>query len=155
MISYLRSRRSIVRLEFRGVVPRRELFIDILKVGAPGLCNIAITNMSVAALTGIAGQLGPETAIGYAMGARLEYILQPVAFGLGTAIVAMVGTNWGARQYRRAREIAWTGAATVALLCGIGSAPSTSASSGRSTSASGWALGCSTSPRASAVALRR
>ena len=52
------------------------------------------------------------------MGARLEYIMQPVAFGFGTAIVAMVGTNWGAQQYRRAREIAWTGAATVALLCG-------------------------------------
>jgi Na+-driven multidrug efflux pump len=30
----------------------------------------------------------------------------------------MVGTNWGAQQYRRAREIAWTGAATVAALCG-------------------------------------
>jgi len=122
MIGYLRSRRAIVRLKFRGVMPRRELFADILKVGVPGLCNIAITNMSVAVLTGIAGQLGPETAIGYAMGARLEYILQPVAFGFGTAIVAMVGTNWGARQYRRARETAWTGAATVALLCGtIGS----------------------------------
>jgi MATE family, multidrug efflux pump len=118
MIGYLRSRRSIVRLKFRGVMPRRELFTDILKVGTPGLLNIAITNLSVAVLTGIAGQLGPETAIGYAMGARLEYILQPVAFGFGTAIVAMVGTNWGARQYRRAREIAWTGAATVALLCG-------------------------------------
>ena len=49
---------------------------------------------------------------------RLEYIMQPVAFGFGTAIVAMVGTNWGAQQYRRAREIAWTGAATVAVLCG-------------------------------------
>src|SRR5262249_21777954 len=90
----------------------------ILKVGVPGLLNTAITNLSVALLTGIAGQLGPETAIGYAMGARLEYILQPVAFGFGTAIVAMVGTNWGARQYGRARAIAWTGAATVALLCG-------------------------------------
>jgi len=97
---------------------RWELFTDILKVGVPGLLNIAITNLSVAVLTGIAGRLGPETAIGYAMGARLEYILQPVAFGFGTAIVAMVGTNWGAQQYRRAREIAWTGAATVALLCG-------------------------------------
>jgi len=118
MIGYLRSRRSIVRLKFRGVVPRWELFTDILKVGVPGLLNISITNLSVAVLTGIAGQLGPETAIGYAMGARLEYILQPVAFGFGTAIVAMVGTNWGARQYRRAREIAWTGAATIALLCG-------------------------------------
>ena len=52
------------------------------------------------------------------MGARLEYIMQPIAFGFGTAIVAMVGTNWGAQQYRRAREIAWTGATTVALVCG-------------------------------------
>ena len=29
----------------------------------------------------------------------------------------MVGTNWGAKQYRRARAIAWTGGATVALAC--------------------------------------
>ena len=105
-------------MNFRGVTPRWELFADILKVGVPGLINIAITNLSVVVLTGIAGQLGRDTALGYAMGARLEYIQQPVAFGFGTAIVAMVGTNWGAAQYRRAREIAWTGAATVALVCG-------------------------------------
>jgi Na+-driven multidrug efflux pump len=52
------------------------------------------------------------------MGARLEYVLQPIAFGVGTTIVALVGTNWGARQYRRARAIAWTGAALVAGVCG-------------------------------------
>jgi len=118
MICYLRSPRALVRLNFGGVMPRWELFADILKVGAPGLINTAITNLSVVVLTGIAGQLGAEAAIGYAMGARLEYILQPVAFGFGTAIVAMVGTNWGGRQYSRARKIAWTGATTVALLCG-------------------------------------
>jgi Na+-driven multidrug efflux pump len=95
------------------------LFADILKVGVPGLLNIAITNLSVIVLTGIAGQLGRDTALGYAMGARLEYIQQPIAFGFGTAIVAMVGTNWGARQYRRAREIAWTGATMVAVVCGM------------------------------------
>jgi Na+-driven multidrug efflux pump len=117
MIWYLRSR-AIVRLNFRGVTPRWELFADILKVGVPGLINIAITNLSVVLLTGIAGQMGRDAAVGYAMGARLEYILQPVAFGFGTALVAMVGTNWGAGQYCRAREIAWTGAATVAALCG-------------------------------------
>src|SRR5215467_9321909 len=116
MIWYLRSH-AIVRLNFRGMAPRWELFADILKVGVPGLINIAITNLSVVVLTGIAGQLGRDTALGYAMGARLEYILQPVAFGFGTATVAMVGTNWGAQQYRRAREIAWTGATTVALVC--------------------------------------
>jgi putative MATE family efflux protein len=117
MIWYLRSR-AIVRLNFRGVTPRWELFADILKVGVPGLINIAITNLSVVLLTGIAGQLGRDTALGYAMGARLEYIQQPVAFGFGTAIVAMVGTNWGAKQYSRARQIAWTGATIVAGVCG-------------------------------------
>jgi len=117
MIWYLRSR-AIVRLNFRGVTPRWELFADILKVGVPGLINIAITNLSVVVLTGIAGQLGRDTALGYAMGARLEYIMQPIAFGFGSAMVAMVGTNWGARQYRRAREIAWTGAMTIAAVCG-------------------------------------
>jgi putative MATE family efflux protein len=118
MIGYLRSSRSIVRLNFRGMTPRWELFADILKVGVPGLVNTAITNLSVVILTGIAGQFGPEAAIGYAMGARLEYIMQPIAFGFGTAMVAMVGTNWGARQYSRARQIAWTGSVTIAVVCG-------------------------------------
>src|SRR4051812_39817531 len=110
MIAYLRSSRSIVRLNFCGMAPRWEIFADVLKVGVPGLVNTGITNLSVVVLTGIAGQFGPQAAIGYAMGARLEYIMQPVAFGFGTAIVAMVGTNWGAGQYDRARRIAWTGA---------------------------------------------
>jgi Na+-driven multidrug efflux pump len=118
MIAYLRSSRSIVRLNFNGGAPRWALFADILKVGVPGLLNTAITNLSVVVLTGIAGQFGRDAALGYAMGARLEYIMQPIAFGFGTAIVAMVGTNWGAQQYGRARRIAWTGAATIALLCG-------------------------------------
>jgi putative MATE family efflux protein len=119
MIAYLSSSRSLVRLTFRGRVPRWELFADVFKVGVPGLINTAITNLSVVVLTGIAGQFGPEAAIGYAMGARLEYIMQPIAFGFGTAIVAMVGTNWGARQYDRARQIAWMGAGIIAVVCGV------------------------------------
>jgi putative MATE family efflux protein len=118
MIVYLRSSRSIIRLRFFGQALRWSLFADILKVGVPGLINTAITNLAVVVLTGVAGQFGPEAAIGYAMGARLEYIMQPIAFGFGTAIVAMVGTNWGAQQYDRARRIAWTGAALIALICG-------------------------------------
>jgi MATE family, multidrug efflux pump len=117
LLAYLRSSRSLVTLAFGGITLQWGLFADILKVGLPGLINVIITNLSVVLLTGIAGRLGREVAIGYAMGARLEYILIPLAFGFGTAIVAMVGTNWGAKQYRRAREIAWAGGATVAVAC--------------------------------------
>jgi putative MATE family efflux protein len=118
-IWYLRSGGSLLKLSFRGVTPRWDLFADILKVGVPGLINTAITNLSVVALTAVAARLGRDAAIGYAMGARLEYVLQPIAFGFGTALVAMVGTNWGARHYRRARAIAWTGATIVAAVCGV------------------------------------
>ena len=55
---YLHSGRAPVRLTFRGMAPRRELFADILKVGVPGLVNTAITNLSVAVLTGISAPHG-------------------------------------------------------------------------------------------------
>src|SRR5882757_6479205 len=97
LFAYLRSSRSLVTLAFRGVSLQWRLFAEILKVGIPGLINVSITNLSVLLLTGIAGHLGREVAIAYAMGARLEYILIPLAFGFGTTIVAMVGTNWGAK----------------------------------------------------------
>ncbi len=114
----LRKTDSLVRLAFRGVRYRWELFREFFSVGIPGLVNVAINNLTVVCLTGIAGRLGKEAAVGYALGARLEYIMIPLAFGFGTAVVAMVGTNWGAKQYGRAQAIAWTGAATVALACG-------------------------------------
>src|SRR5262249_18923363 len=117
LIAYLRSSRSLATLSFRDVPLQWPLFAEILKVGVPGLINVIITNLSVVLLTGIAGHLGREVAIGYAMGARLEYILIPLGFGFGTAIVAMVGTNWGARRHRRAYEIAWTGGTTVGAAC--------------------------------------
>jgi putative MATE family efflux protein len=118
LLGYLRKPDSVVKLELRGTALQWKFFAEILKVGVPGMLNVAITNLSVVVLTAIAGHLGQATAIGYAMGARLEYILIPIAFGFGTAIVAMVGTNWGAKKFERARRIAWTGGITVAIACG-------------------------------------
>ncbi len=118
LLAHLRASTALVTLALRGVTLQWKLFSEILKVGIPGMLNVGITNLSVVILTGIAVHLGQETAIGYAMGARLEYILIPLAFGFGTAIVSMVGTNWGAGQFHRARQIAWTGGVTVALACG-------------------------------------
>jgi len=118
LLNHLRRPDSLVKLEVRRAAFQWTLFAEILKVGVPGMLNVAITNLSVVVLTAIAARLGQSTAIGYAMGARLEYILIPLAFGFGTAIVAMVGTNWGAKQFERARRIAWTGGITIAVACG-------------------------------------
>jgi Na+-driven multidrug efflux pump len=108
-----------VRLTFSRLPRQWALYKEFFRVGIPGMMNTAINNLVVIVLTGVAGHLGRDAALGYAMGARLEYIMIPLAFGFGTALVAMVGTNWGANHQQRARTIAWVGAGTVAAACGV------------------------------------
>jgi Na+-driven multidrug efflux pump len=79
---------------------------------------VAITSGTVIALTAVAGRLGRDAQVGYAVAARLEYVIIPLSFTFGMALVAMVGTNWGARLHARARRVGWTGAALSAGTCG-------------------------------------
>jgi Na+-driven multidrug efflux pump len=115
---YLRGARSPVRLRFAGIEYRWPLLRDFLVVGIPGIVNVSVNNMGVALLMAIAAHLGKEAQLGYAIGARLEFVVIPLAFVFGTALVAMVGTNCGARQYERARRIAWTGGLVAGSACG-------------------------------------
>jgi putative MATE family efflux protein len=118
LLWYLRSPRSLVALGFRGVAFQWPLLREFFRVGVPGMLNVAITNLTVVALTAAAGHLSRDASIAYAMGARLEYIIIPLGFGIGTGIVALIGTNSGAKQYARARAIAWSGGMVAAAFCG-------------------------------------
>jgi Na+-driven multidrug efflux pump len=67
-------------------------------------------------VTGAVGVFGIDALAGYGTASRLDYIMIPLMFGLGTALVTIVGTNVGAGQVARARRIAWTGAIFAALV---------------------------------------
>ncbi|HZT51149.1 MAG TPA: MATE family efflux transporter, partial [Stellaceae bacterium] len=54
---------------------------------------------------------------GYGTGSRLEYLLVPLVFGLGTPLVALVGTNIGAEQRARALRAGWIGAGLAFGVC--------------------------------------
>ena len=111
LLLYLASGRDLVRLTLRGARLRWRLFRDILRVGVPGALNTVQTNLTVVVLTGLIGAFGTTALAGYGMGVRLEYLQIPLVFGLGSALVAMVGTNVGAGHHLRARRIAFVGAA--------------------------------------------
>jgi putative MATE family efflux protein len=115
LAGYLISGRSLVRL-----VPtlrfERGLFAQILRVGGPSLVNNVMTNLTVVLLTALVGPFGTFALAGYGMGVRLEYLLIPLVFGFGSALVTMVGTNFGAGQPARARRVAWTGALIAAAV---------------------------------------
>jgi putative MATE family efflux protein len=113
LLRYLALGRGGVTLR---IVPlRARLFWDILGVGLPSALGSVQTNLTVALVTGAVGLFGTDALAGYGMASRLDYVLIPLLFGLGTAVVTMVGTNIGAHQVERARRIAWIGAAIGAL----------------------------------------
>ena len=119
LAAYIASGRSIVH--FRRSHLRRALFADILRVGAVASVTTLQTTLTVALTTalvgGAAGEGGGGDAIaGYGTGSRLEYLLIPLAFGLGAPLVALVGTNIGAGQRGRALRVALTGGGIAFVL---------------------------------------
>jgi Na+-driven multidrug efflux pump len=108
---YVATGRSVVRPRLRGFRLRRDLLVDILRVGAVGAIATIATNVSIAIATGFAGAHGTVAIAGYGTAARVEYLLVPLVFGFGGPLVAIVGTCMGAGQRRRALQATWTGAA--------------------------------------------
>jgi len=103
---HMRSARSVLRLEGGRLEWRH--FRDILGVGLPSAAGTVVANLTVVVTTGLVGTFGGAAIAGYGLASRLDYILIPLLFALGTACVTMVGTNMGAGQFERARRIAWT-----------------------------------------------
>jgi putative MATE family efflux protein len=112
LIVYMRSARSPLRLGQHRLEWR--LFKDILGVGIMSAVGSAQMNITVAVITSLVGVFGTGALAGYGIASRLDYLLIPLLFGLGTAVVTMVGTNVGAGNVTRARKIAWTGALLAA-----------------------------------------
>ncbi len=105
---YVVSGRNLAR--WRLAPLRWALFRRILVVGATGSISSLQTTATVGLATAmVAGIAGTRAVAGFGTGARLEYLLVPLVFGIGAPLVALVGTNLGAGQKERALRIALTG----------------------------------------------
>src|SRR5436190_1024076 len=118
LLWFLQSGRARVTLKFRGISLTREMFFDILKVGALAAFSPLQSVLTVLLLTALVARFGTEALAGYGIGARLEFLLVPITFAVGVASVPMVGMAIGARDVARARRVAWTAAGLATLILG-------------------------------------
>jgi Na+-driven multidrug efflux pump len=102
-------------LHLHGFALQRSLFADILRVGAVACVSPVQSVLAILIFTGLLAQLGTEALAGYGIGQRLEFLLIPIAFGIGVAAVPMVGMAMGAGQVARARRVAWVAAGVSAF----------------------------------------
>jgi len=107
---YVFTGRNLARFTLTRL--RWPMFRDILSVGAVGTISSLQTNVTIAVATAmVAAAAGVDAVAGFGTGARVEYLLIPLVFGLGAPLVALVGTNVGAGQRDRALRIALIGGA--------------------------------------------
>jgi len=116
---YLISGRSRLTLNFSAFTFQRDMFIDILKVGAVSCLSPLQSVLTILIFTKILAGFGTEALAGYGMGSRLEFLLIPIAFAFGVASVPMVGMAIGAGLVTRARQVAWTAGAAAGLSVGL------------------------------------
>jgi putative MATE family efflux protein len=112
-------RSPAVQLRLRGTPLRRPMFHDILKVGALACLSPLQTVAVILIFTALVARYGTQALAGYGIGVRLEFLLVPIAFGVGVAAVPMVGMAIGAGDVPRARRVAWTAGAVSGVVLGV------------------------------------
>lgn len=116
---YLSSGMARLTLVLRHIAPQWGMFKDILKVGALACLSPLQTVLITLILTALVARHGVQALAGYGIGVRLEFLLIPIAFGVGVAAVPMVGMAIGAGQVARARRVAWTAGGVSAVILGV------------------------------------
>ncbi len=101
-----------------GVALQGRLFWDILRVGLIASVSAFTANLTAMLVTGLVGRFGVAALAGYGIGVRLEFMLVPLAFGIGSGLTTIVGVAAGANDWKRAVRAAWIGSLVAGL--GIG-----------------------------------
>jgi putative MATE family efflux protein len=116
LLLHLVSRQALVRLHAMAVRLRRDEAVAILKVGGLSAMSALLFQITTFFVAGLVAGLGSAAVAGYGAAVRLELLQYPITFAFGSAVITMVATAVGARDFDRARRAAWTGAAVAAAI---------------------------------------
>jgi putative MATE family efflux protein len=105
--AYLWGYRGVLRPRLTPPRLRLQPAWEILRVGGLSTVVSSTTNITLAVLTGYVGLHGIAAVAGYGAGARLEFLLVPLTYGIGGPAGILIGTSIGAGDGRRALRVAW------------------------------------------------
>lgn len=98
--------------------PTRSAFARILSVGAVACALAAIANLTTILVTAQLRGHGTAAVAAYGIAARLEFLVIPLSFGVGSALTALVGGAVGAGDWAAARRLAWIGGGLALAVTG-------------------------------------
>ena len=118
----LRSKSIPASLRKERFQLRKFLFDNIFEVAIPASLSPLLVVGTILVLTGLVGRFGTEALAGYGIGSRVEFLMIPLIFGIGSAMTSIVGANIGALNIDRAEKVGILGGSTagfVSILIGL------------------------------------
>ena len=118
----LRSKSIPASLRKERFQLRKILFDNIFEVAIPASLSPLLVVGTILVLTGLVGRFGTEALAGYGIGSRVEFLMIPLIFGIGSAMTSIVGANIGALNIDRAEKVGILGGSTagfVSILIGL------------------------------------
>ncbi len=105
-----------VKLRINRFILSKSLFDNIFEVALPASVSPLLTVGTILVLTGLVGTFGAEALAGYGIGSRVEFLMIPLIFGIGTAMTSIVGANIGAQNIERAEKVGIYGGSTAGIV---------------------------------------
>ena len=118
----LRSKSIPASLRKERFQLKKFLFDNIFEVAIPASLSPLLVVSTILVLTGLVGRFGTEALAGFGIGSRVEFLMIPLIFGIGTAMTSIVGANIGALNIDRAEKVGILGGSTagfVSILIGL------------------------------------
>jgi putative MATE family efflux protein len=119
LIAAIASASSPARPTLAHLRPDPEAASEILRVAIPSAAATLIANTTFLLLTGLVAPFGEEATAAYGAGGRLEFMLIPIIFGLGSALIPIVAANLGAGRFDRVQQATRIGTLITAGLCAL------------------------------------
>ena len=122
---YLWGRFGILKPSFRLPALSLGPALAVLGIGGMSAIVAASTNLTLAIVTAYVGMGSVEALAGYGAGSRLEFLLVPLAYGIGGPVGIVISANLGAGQIERAVKASWIGvlmACTLTEFIGLAAA---------------------------------
>ena len=110
---HLSAARGSLRLSSAPLSGRH--FKDILGIGLISAIGTTVASLTVVGLTGAVGRFGQQALAGYGIASRVDSLLIPLLFGLGSGVVTLVGIATGAGDHARAQAVTRV-SSTIAFL---------------------------------------
>lgn len=117
LLRAITSKHAVVRPTLHSLIPQWRSVFEILRISIPSAASTLLTNLTFIVLTSLVAPFGEAATAGYGSGGRLEYLLIPIIFGVGSALVPLIAASDGAGDFQRVQRLTRTGVALATGAC--------------------------------------